>query len=89
MIGKHRRAIPEGYIPEGSTGPAPELISHETVCILNAGDEDASVEITVYFADREPAGPYEETVPAARTRHPGSTSSKRPRRSRRGRRSRA
>lgn len=69
MIGKHRWAIPEGYIPEGSTAPTPELESHETVCVLNAGEEDASVAIAVYFADREPAGPYEETVPAERTRH--------------------
>jgi hypothetical protein len=27
------------------------------------------VEITVFFADREPAGPYKVTVPARRTRH--------------------
>lgn len=69
MIGQHRWAIPEGYIPEGSHGPDPELTSHETICVLNAGDEPASVELTVYFADREPAGPYEEAIPAERTRH--------------------
>lgn len=69
MIGTHHWAIPEGYIPEGSHGPEPEMTSHETVCILNATDEDATVEITVYFSDREPAGPYEETVPAERTTH--------------------
>lgn len=69
MIGNTRWAIPEGYIPEESTGPEPEMVSHETVCILNAGDEDAAVEITVYFTDREPAGPYEETIPAERTKH--------------------
>ena len=39
------------------------------MCILNAGDEDAHVEITVYFADRAPAGPYRFTVGAKRTRH--------------------
>ncbi|PYQ64194.1 MAG: sensory rhodopsin transducer, partial [Acidobacteria bacterium] len=27
------------------------------------------VRITIYFSDREPAGPYEVTVPARRTRH--------------------
>jgi hypothetical protein len=27
------------------------------------------VEITVYFSDREPVGPYRITVPARRTRH--------------------
>lgn len=69
MIGKHRWAIPEGYIPEESHGPEPEMTSHETVCILNTGDEDATVEITVFFSDREPAGPYERTVPAKRTEH--------------------
>ena len=66
----HRRwAIAEGYIPAGSTGPAPQMISHETACILNTSDRDAHVEITIYFADREPAGPYRVTVPARRTRH--------------------
>ncbi|MEY7848355.1 sensory rhodopsin transducer [Natrarchaeobius sp. A-rgal3] len=69
MTGKTTWAIPEGYIPEGSTGPEPEMISHETVCILNTTDGDATVELTVYFTDREPAGPYEETVPAGRTKH--------------------
>ena len=45
------------------------MVSHETACLLNAGDADAHVAITVYFADREPAGPYRVTVPARRTRH--------------------
>ncbi len=45
------------------------MTSHETACLLNAGDEDAHVRITVYFSDREPVGPYEVTVPARRTRH--------------------
>jgi hypothetical protein len=60
--------IPEGYIPETSHGP-PEMESHETVCLLNAGEADASVAVTVYFEDREPVGPYEFSVPGARTRH--------------------
>jgi hypothetical protein len=67
-IGKRRWAIAEGYIPAGSHGPE-ELLSHETACILNANDADASVEIRVYFADRDPAGPYHVTVPARRTVH--------------------
>jgi hypothetical protein len=65
-IGKRRWAIAEGYIPEGGHGPEP-MQSHETACILNANDLDASVEIHVFFADREPAGPYRVTVPAHRT----------------------
>jgi len=68
-MGRRRWAIAEGYIPEGSTGPEPAMTSHETVCLLNTGDRDARVEITLYFTDREPAGPYRVTVPARRTRH--------------------
>lgn len=68
MIGKRIWSIPEGYIPEDRTDPEPELSSSEIVRVLNPTEEDASVEITVYFSDREPIGPYEQTVPAERTR---------------------
>jgi hypothetical protein len=68
-VGHRAWAIAEGYIPSSSTGSTRELVSHETVCILNTGDSDANVEITVYFAERDPAGPYRLTVPARRTRH--------------------
>jgi hypothetical protein len=68
-LGKKIWAIAEGYIPSWSTGPAPQMTSHETVCILNAGDGDATIEIMIYFADKEPVGPYKFTVPARRTRH--------------------
>ena len=68
-MGRRRWAIAEGYIPEWSQGPAPQLESHETACILNTSDEDAEVSITVFFADREPVGPYRLTVERRRTRH--------------------
>jgi hypothetical protein len=68
-MGSTRWAIAEGWIPDGSTGPEPEMTSHETLCFLNTGDEDADVAITLFFADREPAGPYRLTVPARRTLH--------------------
>ncbi len=68
-VGRKLWAIPEGYIPSWSHGPAPQLISHEAVCMLNASDQDAHVEITVYFSNREPIGPYRVTVPARRTKH--------------------
>lgn len=68
-MGATRWAIAEGYIPSASTGPAPAMTSHETACLLNANEEDAHVAITIYFADREPAGPYRVTVPARRTLH--------------------
>jgi hypothetical protein len=68
-IGRRSWAIAEGYIPGQSNGPAPTMTSHEAACLLNAGDHDAHVAITLYFADREPAGPYRVTVPARRTLH--------------------
>jgi hypothetical protein len=68
-IGSKRWAIAEGYIPAFSHGPEPQMLSHETACLLNANDEDAHVTIAVYFKDREPAGPYRVTVPARRTLH--------------------
>jgi len=37
--------------------------------LLNASDQDAHVEITIYYSDREPVGPYRLTVPARRTHH--------------------
>lgn len=43
--------------------------SHETACILNAGDRQAHVDITLFFADREPVGPYRVTISPRRTLH--------------------
>ena len=68
-IGRTRWAIAEGYIPASSHGPAPQMISHETVCLLNASSHDARVRLTIFYADRDPVGPYQITVPARRTRH--------------------
>ncbi len=68
-IGAKVWAIAEGYIPAAGTGTSRALTSHETVCILNAGERDTEVRITVYFADREPAGPFRFQVKARRTRH--------------------
>lgn len=68
-MGRTVWVIPEGWIPAESHGPAPALTSHEAVCMLNTGDRDAHVQITVYFRDREPVGPYRLTVPARRTLH--------------------
>ena len=45
------------------------MISHEALCILNAGDAPAHVEITVYYENRDPIGPYRFTVEARRSRH--------------------
>jgi hypothetical protein len=68
-IGRTHWAIAEGYIPSESSFSDRTLISHETACILNAGDHDANVRIMLYFKDREPVGPYLVKVQARRTLH--------------------
>ena len=68
-IGVREWVIAEGYIPPESHGPQPQMLSHETVCLLNTSDQAAHVEITIYYSDRDPVGPYKVTVPARRTRH--------------------
>jgi hypothetical protein len=45
------------------------MVSHETACVLNVSDEDAHLEITIFYADQEPIGPYKVSVPARRTKH--------------------
>lgn len=68
-VGARTWVIAEGYIPEGSHGPAPQMLSHETACILNTGSEPAHVSLTIFFSDREPVGPYRVEVGARRTKH--------------------
>jgi hypothetical protein len=68
-LGRKRWAIAEGYIPAQSTDPHPQMTSHETACILNAGNQDAHVAITIFYGDRPPVGPYRILVPAQRTQH--------------------
>jgi hypothetical protein len=71
MPGRRLWAIAEGYIPSESYSDQPSraMVSHETACMLNPSDRAADIEITVYFADREPVGPYRLTIDARRTKH--------------------
>ncbi|WP_313085211.1 sensory rhodopsin transducer [Pseudomonas sp.] len=70
MIGKRHWVIAEGYLP--ALGPRPDepaLRSHEAACILNTGPVPAAIELTLYFTDRDPLGPYRIEVPARRSLH--------------------
>jgi hypothetical protein len=58
--------IPDGYIPPTSSG---SLESHESICVLNCGEEEANLEITVYFEDRDPIEKMKAVVPPLRTSH--------------------
>lgn len=68
-VGRKRWVIAEGYLPAWSTGPTPQLESHETCCLLNTGTSAVRVEITLYFEDRDPVGPYVLTLEGKRTKH--------------------
>lgn len=69
-VGRCTWVIAEGYIPGHSTHPEDRrLVSHETACMLNTGNRAAQVSVFVYFADREPMGPFCVTVPPQRTLH--------------------
>lgn len=68
-LGRTLWAIPEGYIPSDSVSEAHDLVSHEAACFLNTGDRDADVQITLFFEDRDPVGPYRVKVSARRTLH--------------------
>lgn len=68
-IGATMWVIADGYIPPDSTGPAPAMTSHDSVCLLNAGTDDAVVELVVYFTDRDPIGPFVIHVLGRRAHH--------------------
>lgn len=68
-FGKKTWVIAEGYIPSYGTGKEPEFTSHETACILNTSNQRAEIEITLFFTDKDPVGPYKVRVDAQRTKH--------------------
>lgn len=68
-IGHKTWAIPGCCIPGQSNGEEPFLTSRDEICILNTGGKEVNIEVTIYYTDREPAGPYQMLVGARRTRH--------------------
>ncbi len=67
-IGRTLWAIAGGRIPLQSTGREPDFTSRDELSLLNTGGTEASVEITIFYADRDPVGPYRVTIGARRTR---------------------
>lgn len=65
-IGHKLWAVSDGYIQPRSSGDAE---SHDGLCVLNAGEADAGLNITVYFADREPMENIYAVCRARRTNH--------------------
>jgi hypothetical protein len=71
-VGHRRWAITEGYLAADEEIVDDEELDthtsqHEMLFLLNAGEETAHVDITLFFADRSPLGPYRYTVGPRRT----------------------
>jgi hypothetical protein len=56
--------FPDGYLPAKIPGDA--LEAHESLMLLNVGEEDAHAVIDIYFSDREPTKGIKVHVPAER-----------------------
>lgn len=69
VIGAKVWAIPGGHVPLRSSGEEPRDTSSDQLCVLNAGHSDAHLELTIYYEDHEPVGPYPLKVAAQRVRH--------------------
>ncbi|MFO7946321.1 MAG: sensory rhodopsin transducer [Armatimonadota bacterium] len=65
--GKKLWIFPDGDLPPPGDGDEP-LEGHESLIILNTGDEDAEIDMTIYFSDREPESGLRVSVPARRVR---------------------
>lgn len=68
-IGAKVWAIPGGHMPLLSSGSEPRDTSRDELCVLNAGSVEANLELTIYYQDHEPVGPYPLKVGAQRVRH--------------------
>jgi hypothetical protein len=66
-LGAMKWLIPDGFYP--SLSSPGHYVSHEAVCVLNTGDKDADIRITLYFEDREPVGFFKVMCGARRTNH--------------------
>ena len=67
-LGRRTWALAGGRIPLRSDGPEPRLTSRDQLALLNTGARGATVSITLYYADRDPVGPYHVEVGARRVR---------------------
>jgi hypothetical protein len=68
-LGCQTWAICDGHIPLVSRGKEPTFTSHDKLCILNTSDQEARLELTIYYEDSDPVGPYPLQVAPRRVRH--------------------
>ena len=67
-IGQRVWVIPGGRIPASGSGREPDFTSRDELWLLNTSSTNAETELTVYWSDRAPVGPYLLTVDAERVR---------------------
>lgn len=65
-LGQKRWIIPDGFLPERSNG---DFVSHEAICVLNIGEKDANLKISIYFEDCGPMEDFIAICGAKRTNH--------------------
>lgn len=66
MIGKKVWAIGDGFMPHTQNG---DYKSHEAICVLNVSEQDAHIEITIYFEDKEPMKGFFAVCEGKRANH--------------------
>ena len=64
--GKKVWLIADNYLNSVSLN---DWVSHEAVCVLNTGDEDAEIKMTLFFEDRDCRDDFVSVCPAKKTHH--------------------
>ena len=67
-LGKRDWAVAGGRIPFLCSGPEREFISHDKISVLNTSEEDARIELVIYYEDVQPVATYTLMVKAKRLR---------------------
>jgi hypothetical protein len=63
--GKKTWLIPDGYYDSQFV----KQVSHDAVCVLNTSNQDATINLTLFFEDREEMGGFTAMCGARRTHH--------------------
>lgn len=66
VVGSKVWFVADCYYPSKSNG---EQKSHEAICVLNPGKQDANIEIILYFEDKDCVGGFKAICKSERTNH--------------------
>ena len=62
--GNYTWVVPDGWLPPA--GGKADMVNHESLMIMNTGNEQANVKVDIYFDDRAPVKDLPLTVKAER-----------------------